>query len=96
MPNSNGSNDKKTLSIIYSITSRRCPPLATTSLGQAVSPIEKYVVSRWSQFTTQDFKDKHIENQALGLLIFVQHTTYQAILGNSAKKSSTKQLEYRP
>ena len=41
-------------------------------------------------------KDKHVENQTLGLLIFVQHTFYQAMLGKSAKKSLTKQLEYRP
>ena len=52
----------------------------------SICPIEKYVGSRWSQFTTQDSKDKHIENQALGLIFFVQHTTYQAMLGNIAKK----------
>ena len=62
----------------------------------SICPIEKYVGARWSQFTTQDSKDKHIENQALGLIFFVQHTTYQAMLGNIAKKSLTKQLEYRP
>ena len=65
-------------------------------MPSSICPIEKYVGSRWSQFTTQDFKDKHIENQALGLLIFVQHTSYQAMLSNSAKQSLTKQLEYRP
>jgi hypothetical protein len=39
MPNLFSSNDKKpwyTLSIIYSINPRGCPPLGTISLGQAV------------------------------------------------------------
>jgi hypothetical protein len=47
MPNSDGSNDKKTwytLSIIYSLNPRGCPPLGTISQGQAVSSYEKEIL----------------------------------------------------